>query len=201
MLDIFNSLLDLVAPPPDSVQIIRKYTPHDMVRYFSPERIGDSFTLAHFHSPVIHAAIVANKFHDYPKSATLLASLLEHWLQTLPSKKTYVAPIPLGQQRARERGYNQVERIISAVSVANATPLSLLKRTRETAPQTSLTREARFNNVAGAFLCAAKLPIDCERLIIVDDVLTTGATLRAASAATTPHLPPHCELLTVAIAH
>jgi ComF family protein len=201
MLDIFTPLFDLIAPPPESVRIIRPYQPDDMIRYFAPSKVIDTIALANFHTPVIHAAVVANKFHNEQKGAQLLAPLLTHWLSTLPPKKTCLVPIPLGPQRIKKRGYNQVERILKQITYHKADMSPLLTRTRDTTPQTELSREARFRNITDAFSLSKSVPTQYERFIIVDDVITTGATMRAASLTLAPHLPPDSELLTVAIAH
>ena len=91
-------------------------------------------------------------------------------------------PIPLGARRARQRGYNQSERIATSLSRLTGLPVrtDLLRRVRETRTQTALAPEARQANLAGAF--------EGERaeglaVVLVDDVFTTGATLVAAAAA------------------
>ena len=91
-------------------------------------------------------------------------------------------PVPLGGRRLRERGYNQSERIASALGSRLALPVrtDLLERVRETRTQTALTPEARHANVAGAFRAG---PVAGLELALVDDVFTTGATLAAAAAA------------------
>ena len=91
-------------------------------------------------------------------------------------------PVPLGARRARERGYNQSERIADALARRLGAPVrtDLLRRVRETRTQTALTPEARRANLAGAF--GAK---DARGLavVLVDDVFTTGATLASAAEA------------------
>jgi ComF family protein len=91
-------------------------------------------------------------------------------------------PVPLGRRRLRERGYNQSERIASALGACTGLPVrtDLLRRDRETRTQTALTPEARHANVAGAFHAG---PVYGMELVLVDDVFTTGATLAAAGAA------------------
>jgi ComF family protein len=91
-------------------------------------------------------------------------------------------PVPLGMQRLRERGYNQSERIAAALGALIGRPVrtDLLGRVRETGTQTALTPEARQANVAGAFRAGRARGL---RLVLIDDVFTTGATLCAAAAA------------------
>jgi ComF family protein len=91
-------------------------------------------------------------------------------------------PVPLGARRARERGYNQSERIADALGRLLEVPVrtDILRRVRETRTQTALTPEARQANLDGAFACdgAAGMAV-----VLVDDVFTTGATLVSAAAA------------------
>lgn len=93
-----------------------------------------------------------------------------------------VAPIPIHGARRRERGYNQSELI--ALGLAEAAGLryepNLLRRTKYTTTQTKLGKSARRANVEGVFVVSGECP---KRVLLVDDVLTTGATLNSAAEA------------------
>lgn len=93
-----------------------------------------------------------------------------------------LAPVPLHPVRLRERGYNQSEILAKGLSYSLAVPLAspLLKRHRYTESQTNLTAEERVQNVADAFVLKGEPP---ERILLVDDVLTTGSTASACAIA------------------
>ncbi len=97
------------------------------------------------------------------------------------ASKPIIIPIPLGKKRRAERGFNQIEDIIQRAvnSLDIAIDTTLLERTRETVSQVSLPRHKREANMRGAFKTTR--PADPSRTyIVIDDVITTGATLQAA---------------------
>ena len=97
-----------------------------------------------------------------------------------------LVPVPLHSARRRDRGYNQAERIASRLAslVAGCQAESLLRKQHETVSQTRLGRHERRKNVAGAFVLADGKTVDpYVRYVVIDDVLTTGATLHACAVA------------------
>lgn len=94
-----------------------------------------------------------------------------------------VVPMPLAPERLRSRGFNQAAEIAACLPQRFADRLvpDLLERHRDTAPQASLPMDQRERNVRGAFRC--RRPIANLKVAIVDDVMTTGATLHEAASA------------------
>jgi ComF family protein len=96
-----------------------------------------------------------------------------------------VVPVPLHPRRLVERGYNQAALLARPVARALSVPLGarVLERVRDTPQQASLGRAARLVNVASAFRCSEPERVDGARIVLVDDVRTTGATLAACTSA------------------
>jgi predicted amidophosphoribosyltransferase len=100
------------------------------------------------------------------------------------SRVEIIAAVPLSPGRLRQRGYNQAELLALGLSARMGIPvLPLLKKTRETAPQTSLNRPGRGENLQGAFALTGAGAVKGKTILLVDDVITTCATLDTASGA------------------
>ncbi len=93
-----------------------------------------------------------------------------------------VVPLPLDPERRRARGYNQSELLAREVARRLGLPLvpQACRRVRPTAPQAGLTRAQRRANVQGAFAADPRL-VRNRTVLLVDDVMTTGATLNACA--------------------
>lgn len=202
MLDIFTYLFDSLFPPHKSVVLLRKVTRDAFLNLLEPRLVGKIKALTNYDEPFIKAAITANKFHDSKKAAILLGALLTDWCSDKTSTETLFVPIPLSKERAKERGYNQVTRILEHTDAASLHIYPLLHRTINTKPQTSLPRKERLQNVRGIFSTTEYPDIQkYTKIIVVDDVITTGATLEEAISTLTHAFGTTHEIIGVAIAH
>lgn len=130
------------------------------------------------------------KYEGYPALGSVMATMLVRCVRR-PATGILV-PVPLGRRRLRERGYNQAAVMARSLATAWQLPVaeSTLARERDTASQTALDPARRRRNVASAF-AARPAPIGrgtgrlgtVPAVILVDDVLTTGATLASAATA------------------
>ena len=127
-------------------------------------------------------AIRRFKYEGRVDYALVLGKLLARHAEVYRGRIDEVVPLPLHPRRRRERGFDQARLLARPVAEALGVPLRLhLSRVRETAVQASLDAWHRASNVRGAF---ASRPLPRRpRALLIDDVYTTGATMRAAGGA------------------
>jgi ComF family protein len=112
-------------------------------------------------------------------AAALPARLTDAW----PAGTALVIPVPMDRASRAQRGFNQAERIARELSLRWSLPLSCaLVKGRRTKPQSALGREERLVNLDGAFGADVDV-VGGTRVILVDDLVTTGATVRACARA------------------
>jgi ComF family protein len=134
-------------------------------------------------SSIVHAL----KYGGWSKVAGEMAERMSRlaWPRDVVEERAALVPIPLASARKRERGYNQSALIASCLAERWRVPVweTLVVRTRETSSQTRLTPEQRLGNVAGSFQIGAPNLDELQgaHVMIVDDVVTTAATLNACA--------------------
>ncbi|MFN3693081.1 MAG: ComF family protein [Candidatus Paceibacteria bacterium] len=208
MIHIWHTCLDFWFPPSESMLLLRAFRDVDLRLYYAPIRSNNGTTLSHYSEPFIKASITAGKFEHHEIALKRLGGLLRqhltetvtHWLPT----DTIFVPIPLHPKRQAKRGYNQVTVLLKAgLADTDFRIYQLLERIKNTSPQSHLSRDNRLTHLKGAFAYRPQ-KIDwatVRRVVLVDDVSTTGSTLKAGKATLKANIPKHIEIQLLAFAH
>lgn len=141
-----------------------------------------AFAATGIHEGKLQDAVHALKYAGAHDLAAPLGDRLIAALMALGWQIDMILPVPLHSTRQRERGANQAELLTRHVALTLNLPYShdTLTRWRDTPPQVGLNREQRLENVRDAFRANTQLN---GKVLLVDDVFTTGATLRACAQA------------------
>jgi len=138
------------------------------------------------YNDVLREIIHALKYKKITDAAEPLAEIAVKFIKSssLPLKNRILVPVPLHKKRERERGFNQAELIAAKISSAINLPinLKLLERAKNTEPQFQIkTKEEKATNISGCFNAAHPDKIKGKQIILIDDITTSGATLREAA--------------------
>ncbi len=127
------------------------------------------------------------KYKGKKNIGTYLGTQLAQSLNTTDwlSDINVIIPVPLHPSKEALRGFNQSTVIAKAIGKSTGIPISdqILIRTRETDSQTKKTRSERTANMQGAFSLSEATSLNGKHILLLDDVLTTGATIEACAAA------------------
>jgi ComF family protein len=134
-------------------------------------------------SSLIHRLLHQFKYRDEPLLAACLGTLMGSSLAASPLYSTVdvLVPLPLFPSRLRKRGYNQSAMLCQGISDMTGKPVreNVVRRTTFTETQTNKNRVERWQNMEGRFELTDGEALTHKHVLLVDDVITTGATLEA----------------------
>ncbi len=146
-------------------------------RYFSEGYFG------FIYENRLKEAIHTFKFKGRPEVGRYLVSLIAHNISILANKIDLIVPMPITEKRLKERGFNQSYIISWEISKIIHKPVAdeALIKAKETNDQYLLSKEERKKNIRGAFAIKKPEIVNGRRILLVDDLYTTGSTASEAS--------------------
>lgn len=166
-----------------------------------PPRYGKLRSIA-FYQTTLQQAIHLFKFEKKKVFAQHLIRLVNAHIpiDCCIADYDFIFPVPIHKKRLRERGFNQATLLAKGVAQTKGVPVltNTLVRHKHTVAQSSLGMEARQHNITGAFEVPNPEVIRDKRILIVDDVFTTGATIREAVNELWKADPAEVDVLTLA---
>nr|MBN1229147.1 ComF family protein [Anaerolineae bacterium] len=145
----------------------------------------DQIACAYVYEGALRLAIHALKYKHVRQLAEPLAQALADRIRLNVDAGSLLCPVPMHEIRRRERGYNHAELLATSLSRIWDNPLvqsGVLRRSRVTSTQVGLDYASRYENVSGAFEAQSGY-FQGKSVIVVDDVITTGATMQACAKA------------------
>lgn len=140
-------------------------------------------TLYGAYEGILRELLLKHKFHGRLDAGLTLARLLAALYSPRETPPAAVVPVPLHESRLLHRGHNQSMLSAKLIAQKIEAPLlpDLLRRNRQTAPQATLNKKERNQNLSGAFTATIPSAFQNTHILLVDDIATTGSTLRQAA--------------------
>lgn len=149
---------------------------------------GEEFSYhayAYYYKEEIRNKIIDYKFYDKPELSDTFVKLLLNDEKICGFLENYdiIIPVPMYPKKQRQRGYNQValiaKKLAKALSIEYAE--DVLQKSKQTQMQSSLTKQLRKINVKNAYNCINEQKIRKKRVVLLDDIYTTGSTAKECS--------------------
>lgn len=195
---LMGGLLNFLLPKSPEETRLQKITAEDLYsRIARPGEQEGVRTLFDYRDPLIRELLLSLKFHGNRRAAKIFAQVLyEGLIEDLSDAKLFsdfskplLLPIPLSKKRLWERGYNQTELIAQELEALDGRKTfelatDVLIKIKHIAPQTSLPdKKAREENIRGSFAVHRMPQIAGRNILLLDDIVTTGSTMREAEGA------------------
>ncbi len=167
---------DLICPECERPSLVGKTHPYCQGKY----SLDGLWSLGAYQGR-LKSAITALKYKSLPQLADILANItLDYWQRHEPyfleeTKQTLVTAVPLHWYRKNKRGFNQAELIARKLGLKY---IEVLKRVKYTKPQVKLEGDQRRENIKNAFALSGNNELLTNNYLLIDDVWTTGSTLR-----------------------
>ncbi|MBN2017219.1 MAG: ComF family protein [Candidatus Cloacimonetes bacterium] len=162
----------------------------------------DEVVCAYMYNSPIQSMIHHFKYNEFKKIGTYLGKRLADKLSHYDFTRNtdYIIPVPLHRTKERFRGFNQAEIIAKAISKSIKIPIlsDVIRRKKFTQTQTKLDHTEREKNVADAFILKDSEILKKKSILLVDDVLTTGSTMKSIALLLKENLAAHVYVCTLA---
>ena len=192
---IFTAMFDLIFPRRENDALIADISPADFYKKiprWRGEIYPDMQAIFHYKDPAAKAMIKELKSSRNKHAAKIAAHALANRLAENEIVNTIIIPMPISKERRKKRGYNQCELIADFLATElGARGLDadveirtdMLEKPIDTPKLALRNRAARLQANVGVFRARSILSSDQKRIIIIDDVITTGSTMRSAIGA------------------
>lgn len=194
---IFNSFISIILPKDKETIYLESLTPTELLEKIAPARImeKDGFiAMFDYKDPLCRKAIWQVKYKANEKISSNFASLFYDLILEeisdestfLNFKNIFIIPIPCSKKRLREKGFNQTEILVKEILRLDKEKIfkfdnNILVKTKETEHQVNVkNREKRLKNLEGSFSVLQPEKIKNSCIVVLDDVITTGATMSEA---------------------
>ena len=197
-----------VLKPPYCSRCARPFESSEETSHLCGECLVSERSCAQVHATALYEGVLLNliqrlKYHREERLAHFLGQRMGRDFCSRENDFDLIVPAPLYRDRLRERGYNQALLLAREVGCHLKKPVEafVLSRARAAPPQTTLKGDERRKNLKGAFLVRCPKKVEEKRILLVDDVYTTGTTVEEASRTLLKAGAARVEALVLARAH
>lgn len=182
MLKIYNEILDIVYPMEDKCIICKTDGFMGLCPYcksrINRDTIENGILSYGFYGGIVKSLILKFKYESDFTAGYLLSRLLVEMIEEKEIYADVICYVPMTKKSEKKRGFNQCEVIARHIGYHMNIPVSnCIKKIKNTKEQKTLTKEERVKNLMGAFKVSRIEDIKNKNVILIDDVMTTGATI------------------------